>query len=97
MNTKALLPSFVRISTALVVGFVLNLPFTPALLDFFNITSDQATGWLGGAVTAVATAIYYNLVRVLETKYAAGAGWFLLFANQPKYDAPATRVVNREP
>jgi hypothetical protein len=86
---KALLPSFVRIATAAVVGFVLNLPLAPVVLDFFNVTSDQATVWLGGAVALVVTTVYYNLVRVLETKYRDGAGWLLGYANQPKYNAPA--------
>lgn len=84
----ALLPSFVRVTVATVVGFVLNLPLAPVVLDFFNVTSDQATVWLGGAVTAIVTAVYYNVVRLLETKYRAGAGWFLGYANQPKYDTP---------
>jgi hypothetical protein len=80
-----LLPSLIRIATATVVGFVFNLPLTPVVLDWLNVDTGDAKGRIGGAVAAAVSLVYYAVVRTLEEKYAAGAGWLLLRANRPQY------------
>jgi hypothetical protein len=88
MKTSPVLTSVTRIVTATVVGFVLNLPLTPQVLDFFNATSDQAIGWLGAGTALVVSSVYYGVVRWLEEHKNAALGWLLGVAARPRYDAP---------
>jgi hypothetical protein len=91
----SLLPSLVRIATTATVGFVLNLPFTPLVLDFLGVTTEQAASRVGGAVATAVALVYYAVVRFAEEKWRAGAGWLLLYANRPRYvpaDTPDARL-----
>lgn len=83
------LTSIIRITTAAIVGFVVNLPLTGPVLDFLNITSAQATAWGGAATALVVSSVYYGVVRWFEEHKNAAAGWLLLYAARPKYDAPS--------
>jgi hypothetical protein len=85
------LTSVTRIVTALVVGFVINLPLAPQALDFFGVTSDQASAWLGAGTAMVVSALYYGVVRWLEEHKNAAIGWLLLVASKPKYDTTTPR------
>jgi len=88
-----LTPSIVRVFTGIIVGFILNLPATPAVLDLLNITTDQASAYIGGGVTAILAGLYYAVVRILEEKKSDGWGWLLGLANRPQYTAPASKSV----
>lgn len=46
--------------------------------------SDVAS--MQGALTGLFTALYYALVRWLETKYGAKFGWLLGYAKSPTYE-----------
>lgn len=82
--------SIVRVLTGIAVGFILNLPITPKVLDVLNISTDQASAYIGAGVTAVLVGIYYSAVRILE-EYKSGAwGWLLGIAAKPQYHAPVS-------
>lgn len=84
-------PSIVRVLTGIVVGFVLNLPVTPVVLDLLNVTTDQASAYLGAGVSAALAGVYYTIIRVLEEKKSEGWGWLLGIANKPQYTTPVTK------
>lgn len=92
MKTSPVLTSITRIVTAAVVGFVINLPLTPAVLDFFNATSDQAVGWLGAGTALVVSSVYYGVVRWFEEHKNAAVGWLLGIAARPQYSTPTVDV-----
>lgn len=78
--------SIVRVLTGIAVGFILNLPVTPQVLDFLNISTDQAAAYVGAGVSAVLAGLYYAIVRILEEKKSDAWGWLLGIANKPRYD-----------
>lgn len=79
---QQLLTSLLRTVTPLVAGILL----TAALKAGISIPQGLATD----AVTALLTAAYYALVRLLELKVHAAWGWFLGLAKAPAYStAPA--------
>ena len=78
--------SITRITAAFVVGFVLNLPFTPVALDFLGVSTDQAAGYVGGAVTGIVGLVYFGIVRWFEEHKNAAVGWLLLVASKPRYN-----------
>lgn len=51
-----------------------------------GITLDESTALaLQTALTGLFTALYYGLIRLLETKFSSKFGWLLGYAKEPKY------------
>ncbi len=76
ISTATILPSLVRTLVPLVVGWVLSLWLTGAVLGFFGIDAATASDFLAQLATVLITAAYYSLVRLLE-KYV-GPYWGIL-------------------
>lgn len=72
--------SLVRTAVATAVGTVIAY-----LAQKWNIVLDEATTvGVVQAFTAAVIAVYYLVIRLLESKWK-GFGWFLGLAKQPKY------------
>jgi len=85
--------SIVRTLTTIAVGFILNLPVTPWVLNALNVTTDQASAYIGGGVTAIVGAIYYAIARYLEENKNTAWGYLLGLANRPVYsNTPAVNA-----
>jgi hypothetical protein len=82
--------SLVRTYVALAVGVFLTW-----LARRFNVVLDaDSSQALAFGVTGVVTAVYYTVVRLLESKSKV-FGWFLGLARQPKYiDAATARTLD---
>jgi hypothetical protein len=76
--------SLIRTWTPIVVGWLLSLPITPALLDLLGVSPDQANTALTGAVTAVLAGAYYLAVRLVEYRWPS-LGRLLGSAKKPVY------------
>ena len=72
-----MLTSLIRTLVPLVVGFLISIPVVASS----GVTSDQ----LAGLVTAVVTAGYYALARLLEAKVSPQFGWLLGKPGAPVY------------
>ena len=77
-------PSLVRTVVPLVVGFLI----TQALRLGWHLDEATATD----AVTAVLSAAYYALARLLETKLGPRWGWLLGYASAPLYGSSTPPV-----
>lgn len=75
----SVLPSILRTLTPILVGYFAAWPVAKAL----GLTDDQITS----LITAVVTAAYYLLVRLLE-QFAPQFGWLLGYASPPQYERP---------
>lgn len=72
-----MLNSLVRTLVPLLVGWLLSLGIVKAA----GVTSDQ----LDTVVTALVTAVYYGLARVLERYVDPKFGWLLGIPGAPSY------------
>jgi hypothetical protein len=70
--------SYIRTGVPLLVGALISWGVLPA----------SATDQAAVAITAVVTAAYYGLVRLLETRWPS-FGWFLGKPKAPTYTPPA--------
>jgi hypothetical protein len=61
-----LLPSIQRTWVPLVVGWLLALPITGPILEFFGVTPDEASTGAAAAVSAGVTGVYYLVARLIE-------------------------------
>lgn len=91
-----LLPSLVRTLVPLIVGWVLSLPLTPAVLDLLQVTTGDATRALTAAVTAAVAGLYYLAVRLFEVHGRPRLGWLLGWASQPTRYAAASDLTPRQ-
>lgn len=79
--------SLVRTGVTLAIGWLIA-----KLAQNANIViDDQTSTGLVQAFTVAATAVYYLIVRFLETKVPA-FGWLLGLAKLPTYPAPVAEV-----
>lgn len=62
----ALRLSLIRTAVPALVGWLLTLPFMPALLDLLAVDSETARDRLTGGLTIAVGLLYYLLGRVLE-------------------------------
>jgi len=75
-----ILASVVRTVVPLVIGYVI----TWASQIGFTVSEDQSAA-LAALLTGVISAIYYAIVRFLETNYSDKWGWLLGWATAPTY------------
>jgi hypothetical protein len=80
-DLKSFLPSVLRTFVPLLVGYFATFP----ILKTIGLDDDHVTT----LATAVVTALYYLLVRVVETYVEPNAGWLLGWAGRPVYPLPA--------
>jgi len=80
------LPSVLRTVVPLIVGALITIGIKAG----FNIDEASVTP----AITALVTAIYYVVVRYLETHASSQFGWLLGLASQPVYVPPVTDLVD---
>lgn len=78
MNDFAI--SIIRTLVPSIVGGVLGFLAARGI----NIDESTATA-LQTALTGLFTALYYGLVRLLETKFSDKFGWLLGYAKKPEY------------
>lgn len=88
MTVRDQLASLLRTYVPIGVGFVLAL-----LARKYDIVLDEASSdALVSAVTALAAAAYYVVIRILETRWKP-VGWLLGLPVAPKYDVVQGSVV----
>lgn len=80
IDLRSFLPSVLRTFVPLIVGYFAAWPVAGLL----GLREDQITA----LVTVVVTALYYALVRVLETYVEPNFGWLLGWAGRPVYPLP---------
>lgn len=84
---NALTISIARVLTTFVIGFLVNLPVTPAILNALNISTDQAAAYVGAGVTALVGFVYFAIVRWLEERRGQRWGRLLAVPAKPHYVA----------
>lgn len=83
-DLKSFAPSVVRTIVPLLVGYFTAWPVAGLL----GLTDDQITS----LITAVVTALYYVVARLLEQHASPIFGWLLGYASAPAYVPPAERL-----
>lgn len=79
-DLRSFLPSVLRTVVPLLVGYFAAWP----VAGWFGLQDDQVTA----LVTVLVTAVYYLLVRVLETYVEPNLGFLLGWAGRPVYPLP---------
>jgi len=80
-DLRSFLPSVLRTFVPLVVGYFATWP----ILTTIGLDDDHVTT----LATAIVTAVYYLLVRLVEQYVEPNAGWLLGWAGRPVYPVPA--------
>lgn len=80
-DLRSFLPSVLRTVVPLLVGYFAAWP----VAGWFGLQDDQVTA----LVTIVVTAVYYLVVRLLETYVEPNLGFLLGWAGRPVYPLPA--------
>ena len=90
MTVRDQLASLVRTYVPIGVGFVLAL-----LARKYDVVLDEgSSAALTSGIAALTSAVFYGVVRTLETRWKA-VGWLLGLAVRPQYTEPA--VTKPEP
>lgn len=88
-DLRSFLPSVVRTVVPLAVGYITGWPIAGALgLEEAEITP---------LVTVIIVAVYYIVVRLIETYVLPKAGWLLGWGSAPVYVPPADAGVADTP
>ena len=90
MTVRDQLASLIRTYVPIGVGFVLAL----LARKYDVILDDASSAALTSGVAALVSAVFYGVVRVLETRWKA-VGWLLGLAASPQYSEPV--VTKPEP
>jgi hypothetical protein len=80
---RELFSSVVRTIVPSIVGFVMSWLATTEI-----VVDDSLSGNLSAALTVGFSALYYIVVRFLETKFSSKWGWLLGLASSPNYVKP---------
>lgn len=91
MIVREQLASLIRTYVPIGVGFV--LAFLGRKFDV--VLDDASSAALTSGVAALVAAVYYGVVRLLETRWKA-VGWLLGLATAPTYEPPAAPVTEPE-
>lgn len=78
-----LITSYLRTAVPVIVGAVVGFLATKGI-----DVDDNAVAGLTAFLSGLSTAVYYGLVRLVETKYPK-AGWLLGTPKKPEYGAKA--------